>query len=280
MGIEVMENIIEVSTATFEFDVIEQSASTPVVVDFWAPWCGPCRMLGPVLEKLAGDPAFDFVLAKVNVDENPDLSRRFRVQGIPAVKAFVNGQVVAEFTGVQPEPRLRQWLQQLTPSVAEQALAEAHSLLATHQWAEAEEAYRQILLEHGEHPQTLLSLGSALLAQGKGCEALGYLQDCPDGAAYAQAERLLPLAEFLCRAATADDDEEAAPLELQYRQAARLCMRGNLEAALDGVLDVLRQDKRYRRGEAKAVMLAVFALLGDHDARTQSYRQELASVLF
>ena len=146
-----MENIIEVSTATFEFNVIQQSANVPVVVNFWAPWCGPCRMLGPLLEKLAGgDPAFDFVLAKVNVDENPDLSRRFRVQGIPAVKAFVNGQVVAEFTGVQPEPRLRQWLQQLTPSAVEQALAEAHSLLATHQWAEAEAAYRRMPFPHAE----------------------------------------------------------------------------------------------------------------------------------
>lgn len=274
-----MENIIDVSTETFEFDVIQQSANVPVVVDFWAPWCGPCRTLGPVLEKLAGDPTFDFVLAKVNVDDNPTLSQRFQVRGIPAVKAFVNGQVVAEFTGVQPEGKLRQWLQDLTPSDLDQTLAEAQSLLATRHYGRAEDAYRQILLAHPEHPQAMLNLAYALLAQGKGCEAIGYLQDCTDGAAYVQAEKLMPLAEFLCRVATAVD-EDVPPLEMQYRQAARLFMRGNVEAAMDGVLDVLRQDKQYNGGEAKAVMVAIFALLGDGDERTQRYRRELASVLF
>lgn len=274
-----MENIIEVSTETFEFDVIQQSADLPVVVDFWAPWCAPCRMLGPLLEKLAGDPAYAFVLAKVNVDENPDLSRRFQVRGIPAVKAFVSGQVVAEFTGVQPENKLRQWLQKLTPSELDDELAEADSLLATRHWAAAEKAYRQILLNHPDHPQTMLNLARALLAQGKGCEAVGYLQDCTDGKAYAEAQRLTPLATFLCGASTAVGDD-APPLEMQSRRAAHLFMRGNIEAAMDGLLDVLRQDKQYNRGAAKNVMLAIFALLGEEDERTQNYRRELATVLF
>ena len=113
------DKIIDVSDATFDYDVIQKSHEKPVVVDFWAPWCGPCRMLGPILEWFANDPAFDFILAKINVDDNPNIAMRYGVQGIPAVKAFVDGQVADEFVGAQPEPRVRQFIQGLIPNEAE-----------------------------------------------------------------------------------------------------------------------------------------------------------------
>lgn len=271
--------IIDVNEETFIEDVLEQSEELPVIVDFWAPWCGPCRSLSPILERLAADPNLNFVLAKVNVDNNPNLSMQYRVQSIPAVLAFVDGDVADEFIGVQPETKIRQFIQQLIPSELDEALDDAESLLATRHWVKAEQMLRDLIEEHPERFDVALNLAKALLAQGEGCEARQLLKTVKDGQELIEAEKLSPLANYLCLIAEdLTEDEELSALEIQYRQGARLISRGNLEAAMDGLLDVLRQDKRY--GQARQVMLALFALLGDDDVLTQTYRTELASVLF
>lgn len=275
------ENIIDVSEDTFEYDVIQRSLEIPVVVDFWAPWCGPCHALSPILEKLASDPDFNFILAKVNVDENPNLSMEYQVQGIPAVKGFIDGDVVAEFVGVQPESRIRQFLAKLIPDETDLAISDAKSLLATHHWPEAEIAFRQLHDQYPNRADVNLGLVRVLLAQGEGCEALDFLKRVKEGKELGQAEALRPLAKLLCRIAeTLDEPEDLEPLAAQYLQAGRLLMRSNFEAGMDGLLDVLRQDKRYRKGEAKDVMLGLFELLGEDNTLTQQYRNELALVLF
>ena len=275
------DNIIDVTDGTFEFDVINQSFNTPVVVDFWAPWCGPCRMLSPILEGLATDPALDFILAKVNVDDNPNVAMRYRVQGIPAVKAFVDGQVVAEFAGAQPEPRVREFLIKLIPDEVDETLNQAAGLLALHRWQDAENVLAELLDAYPTNQRAHYQMARALLGQALGCETLPHLAAISDGTEYVSAERLKPLATYLCRIDTVEaDDTDLPPLEALYNRSAMLVRRGNLEAALDGLLDVLRQDKRYRNGEARDVMLAVFELLGDGDDLTQTYRSELARVLF
>ncbi len=274
------DNIIEVSDATFDYDVITQSESKPVVVDFWAPWCGPCRMLGPILEKLAADPALDFVLAKVNVDDNPQVSVRFQVQGIPAVKAFVDGEVRDEFVGALPEARVRAFVEKLVPAEADLAYREANSLLATRHWPEAEIAFRELLLSSPQHNGARLGLARTLLSQGLGCEAQELLEHIREGTQLVQANRLLPLARYLCTIDLETNEVELEPIDAQYLRAGHLLQRGNIEAAMDGYLDVLRQDKRYRNGEPKKLLLGLFELLGDDDALTETYRRELAMVLF
>ncbi len=269
-----IDNVIDVSEATFETEVIARSFDAPVVVDFWAPWCGPCRTLGPLLEKLAGESGGGFFLAKVNVDENPTLASRYQVMSIPAVKAFKDGAVASQFVGALPEGRVRQFIKELAPSAADLAVARAASLLATRHWADAEAAFREALDMQPHFQEASLGLVKALLAQGEGCEARSLAEDLPP----ALAEKFQPLAALLCE--VEKGVEASSDLEAEYFQTARLLSRGNLPAAMDGLLDVLRQDKKFRGGEPRRVMLALFELLGESDPLTREYRNELASVLF
>lgn len=275
-------NVIEVEEATFERDVIARSHEKPVVVDFWAAWCGPCRILGPTLERLASEPGSNFVLAKVDVDSNPGLAMRYGVQGIPAVKAFSKGEIAGEFVGAQPEPMVRQFLSQFAPDEGALTLNKAESLLAERRWDEAEEAFRQILDEQEDNPEARLGLARSLIPQERSCESVEILEDLVgDYRVHSNVERLLPLAEYVCSVSGSDDaGKELTVVEAQYRQAARLLGRGSLAPAMDGLLEVLRFNKEYRDGLAKRALLGVFELLGDEDPLTGLYRREMASILF
>ena len=279
---EYSENVFNVQEATFQEAVIQKSHEKPVVVDFWAAWCGPCRMLGPVLERLAGEPDSGFVLAKVDVDANPGLAMRYGIQGIPAVKAFVDGQVADEFVGAQPEPMVRQFLSNIAPSEEEQGIRSAQELLSDRSWKEAEEQFREMLETESSNGTATFGLAQALIGQGNGCEAESYLDELKYEPAYLEkVERLLTLAQYLCFVAQKNDEgAELTVVESQYRHAAHLLTQGNYSAALDGLLEVLRYNKDYRDGQAKAVLLGIFELLGDEDPLTNIYRREMASVLF
>ena len=274
-----VQDVIDVSEATFDVEVVEQSRQTPVVVDFWAEWCGPCRMLSPVLERVARESHGAFRPVKINVDENPGLAARFGVQGIPAVKAFRDGKVVAEFVGAQPEPSVRKFIQGLTPSEEDLAMEEAARLLAAHRWAEAETAYRRVQASAPTSAATL-GLAKSLLAQGKGKEAEPLLNDLPDGPEATSAEKLQPLVRLLIQTQSAASPPDTGKLDALFYQAGQLVAQGNISAAMDKLLEVQRQDKRYRQGEPRLVMLALFELLGDDNPLTREYRNKLASVLF
>jgi putative thioredoxin len=274
------EYISDVSEGTFETEVILRSHEVPVVADFWAVWCAPCRVLGPTLERLAIEAGGLFRLAKVNVDENPNLAVRYGVRGIPAVKAFRNGEVVTEFVGAQPEAIIRRFIHNLAPSEADRAVEQARSLLATRHWAEAERAFRDVMAGDDSSAAAALGLVKSLMMQGTGQEALEILGNFPPGNETVAAEGLRPLAELLAEVEKGGEAPEDDPLAAGFYQAGRLIARGNLPAAMDGLLETLRQDKRYRGGQVKKVLLALFALLGDDDPLTRQYREELASVLF
>jgi putative thioredoxin len=272
-------DIINVTESNFDYEVIKYSHNIPVIVDFWAEWCVPCKMLDPILRKLTMERSGDFRLAKVNVDENQNLAMRFNVRGIPAVKAFRNGDMVAQFSGVQPEPTIRDFLKELVPSHLDLTLGKANSLLSTEDWFESEKTFRQVLEEQPGHPNALLGLAKSILVQGRGSEARDLLNTFPLSNEFSSAEKLKPITNALIRYQQGNLISED-PIEATYNHALRLIGLGNLQAAMDGILDVLRQDKNYRSGEAKLVILGLFEILGPKNPSTRQYQSELATVLF
>jgi putative thioredoxin len=275
-----VENIINVSETDFEYEVLKYSQNVPVIVDFWADWCRPCKTLSPMLEQMALEANGAFRLAKVDTDANPNLAILYNVRSLPTVKAFSNGQIVSEFVGLQPEERLREFLARVTPpSPATLALEKGDSLLNSHQWAAAESVYRQILEQNPIQTVALLGLSKTLLAQHKLPEALEILQDFPASRQFNAAKLILPLAEALDAQARHELPEEA-DLDYAFNNSLRLAGRGNIPAALDGLLDLLRQDKTYRQGRARQVVLGLLELMGDENQETREYRADLASILF
>jgi putative thioredoxin len=271
--------IITVSESNFEYDVIAYSQRIPVVVDFWAPWCIPCRTQSPMLERFTEEAAGAFRLAKINIDENVNLALRYNVRSIPAVKAFRDGQVVSEFVGLQPELRLREFLGALAPSENDLIMEKAKSILLLHQWQEAEKAFRKVLETSPNNTVALLGLCKSLLGQGRVVDCQKLLRSFPASREYHSAETLRPLADAIIRAQNAGFIEDD-PLLAAYRNSLRLVEKGNLPAAMDGFLDILKQDKHYQDDELRRVAVALLEVMGDEDPLTRQYRNELATILF
>lgn len=274
----------DVTDATFEKDVIEQSRTRPVVVDFWASWCGPCRILGPIIEKVAGEFNGDIPLAKLNVDENPQTASRYRIQGIPAVKAFRDGRVVNEFTGVMPEPQVRQFFQSLAPSPIDLALRQAEDRTRAGDLAGAEAKYREVLEAQRDHPQAVVGLAELLISRGDLDEADTLLKALPaDRRAKVLRHRI-----FLQRYATRHHDEDlrgeaiANPGDprARYRWGVMQAASGDFIAALEELLASVGIDRNFEDGAARKAMLAIFEILGMDSMITREYQRKLENVLF
>lgn len=272
--------IVTVNELNFEYEVISYSMNTPVVVDFWAEWCQPCKTLGPTLENIILEAGGTIRLAKVNIDQNPNLAIQYGVRSIPTVKAFVQGTVVNEFVGVQPPDRVRTFLDTLAPpSPVELAVEKASNLLISGEWQEAESIFRDALKNKPNSSNGLLGLAKSLIAQGKSTEALVLLREFPASREYSHAQLLIPLAEYVGtfkQEKLPDQNENDAA----FRNAMRLVSKGNLEAAMDGLLGILRRDKRYHGGSARQCALAILEMFGEGNPLTSSYRRELSNILF
>jgi len=273
------EYIKIVTESDFEYEVIAYSNQSPVIVDFWAEWCRPCKTLTPILEKIADDAGGAFRLAKVNVDENPNLALRFNVRSIPNVIAFRDGQIVSEFLGLQPEARVKEFIRNLAPSQIDLLLEKGQSQLESLNWLEASNTFRQFLNKSPNHPAGLLGLLKSDLMQGDYSKAKTIIDEFPSSPEYARMEVIRPLYEVLVREKTYQEITDD-PLEAAYHNALRLTMRRNLPAAMDGMIDILRQEKHYHNDEVRKVLLGLFEVLGANHTLTQQYRQELALVLF
>lgn len=243
--------IIEVDQATFERDVLQRSAQELVVVDFWAPWCGPCRMLGPILERLASETGSAFLLAKVNTDMNQALARQFNIRGIPAVKAFRNGKVIDEFVGAQPEPMVREFIRaNAGPRRAPDAVPPADPIPAD--------------------PAARVIRARELLTRGAGCAAADLLVDI-SGPAAGEAARLRPLADYLCRSSRGEKLSAVSAVEDAHRMAVSAWNRKQPSAALYSLLVAYNQEAGAEKARTRAVMQAVFEILGAGNTVTKQY---------
>jgi putative thioredoxin len=234
---------LDVTDATFDAEVMQRSHQTPVVVDLWAPWCGPCRTLGPMIEQVVDDTGGEVVLAKVNVDENPQVASAFRVQGIPAVYAVKDGKVVDGFVGAQGQAVVEDFVARLRPTQEE---SEVHRLLA----AGDEASLRAALELDRDHEDAILALAELLAGSDRGEEALELLARIPETPA---TRRIAALARSGGEAPTDTD----------------------VEATLTALLDRVKDDE-----DARQEYLDLLELLGPDDPRTAGYRKALTARLF
>jgi putative thioredoxin len=272
--------VIEVTELNFEYEVLSYSRNKPVLVDFWAEWCQPCKVLGPSLEKAIFDEGSDIRLAKVNIDQNPNLAIQYGVRSIPIVKAFVQGSIVSEFVGVIPTDKIRAFIKNLVPpSPFDLAANKATSLLGSSDWIEAESIFRDVLKNKPDSSLSLLGLVKSLLAQGKSTEALDILSEFPASKEYSKAMSMLSLAEFMekFKNNTLPDTTE---IEAAFKNSIRLTSKGNMESALDGLLVVLQKNKQYLDDKAHQIYLGILEVMGEDNPETASYRRELANTLF
>ena len=276
---------IDATDRDFEAQVIERSKHVPVVVDFWAPWCGPCRVLGPLLERLADEHAGAFVLAKVNIDENPGLASAFRVESIPMVVGVRDGGLAAHFVGALPETGVRDFLAQLLPSAGERLAADGAALLAAGKTADAEAAFRQALELDPRADGALVGLATILSAQGDESDALALLERVA-GPKRQEADRLAA-AIRIRQAGVADEaglraklDANPLDLDVRFTLGQVLAAAGRHDEALEQYLAIVKRDRAFRDDGARKAMIDVFDLLGPGSELVDRYRSELAKVLF
>jgi putative thioredoxin len=280
--------IFDVAEADFASLVLEASRGQPVVVDFWAPWCQPCLMLGPVLERLVEQREGQVLLAKVNVDEAPALAEHFEIASIPAVKAFRDGHVVLEFTGVLPERHLNAFLDQVCAQTGAEAKDEARALEESDP-AAAEKAYREALARDDRSDPARLGLARVLLSQNRLDEIADLLAPlAAEGETGEEAQRLTAKVDLRRRAALLGDeaaarrklaaqpDSAAARLELGTVLAAS----GQYQAALEMLMAAAERDPKLAAKEVREVMVQVFYALGTDHELANDYRTRLARLLY
>jgi putative thioredoxin len=277
-----MSNVKDIDTASFGQAVLQRSHEVPVVVDFWAEWCGPCRTLGPILEKVATAYSGDFDLVKVDIDANQPLAAQFGVQGIPNVIAFRNGEPVSRFTGALPEHAVRQFIDGILPTEADRTVDAARDAVLSGDEAGAEELFRQVLVTQVDHQEAGTGLAALLIARTETEEALIVLGKLGPTA---EVERLQAAARV-----TASQDSDIPALEARVEAdpadegsrielAQALAAKAEYEPALDHLLKVVGA-KGPQMDTARQAMLDIFELVGSSHPLAVTYRRELANALF
>jgi putative thioredoxin len=286
--------IKDVTTATFMAEVVDASFEQPVIVDFWAPWCGPCKQLGPILEKAVRGANGAVRMVKLNIDENPEVAQQMRIQSIPAVYAFKDGRPVDAFVGAVPESQVKQFIQRLGgaagPSPVEEAMAMAKEALQNGDFDSAGGIFSQVLQREADNIDAIAGLARVLIAKGEHSHARELLSRVPkeqlNHAEIAAAHSALELAEqaqkamgesdkFRARLAADPNDHEA-----RFELATALFGAGQREEAIDELLTLYRKDRAWNEEAARKQLVKFFEVMGPTDPLTLSSRRRLSSLMF
>ena len=280
--------IVEIDESNAQTLLIEESLKRPVVVDFWADWCGPCKQLMPILEKLAAEYQGAFLLAKVNADEQQMLAQQLGVRSLPTVMVIKDGQPVDGFSGAQPESAVRDMLDKHLPSPQADSLAEAEQLLAEGDIPGALALYRGAWEESGQKPEFTMAYAGALITANRLDEAetlLGDIKLVDQDARYQQLMAQIELQRQAARspeieALEADLANDEQNHEVRIKLAVQLSSHGQYREALEHLLVVLRADRDWGNGEAKGVYLDMIATIGKGDPLAAEYQRKLFSLLY
>ncbi len=284
--------IKESSTATFVADVVEASHEAPVIVDFWAPWCGPCKQLTPLLESAVRQAQGAVKMVKVNIDDNPEIAQQLRVQSIPAVFAFHNGQPVDGFMGAQTESQVKAFVQRLTgaqgPSPVEQMLEHGNAALEASDFGNAAQAFGQAIEADPTNIPAIAGLAKCCLADNDLEQAQQVLDTAPSDASHADLDSARAALELARQAADAGDvatlkaEVASNPKNFQARfdLAVALNVDGDRQGAVDQLLDIIAADQEWNEQAARNQLLKFFEAYGFKDEITQTGRRRLSSILF
>ncbi|NND34872.1 MAG: thioredoxin [Saprospiraceae bacterium] len=258
----------------FHKDVITRSKQIPVVVDFWAPWCGPCRVLGPVIEQLASEQHGSWELVKVNTEEHQEVAMEYAIRSIPNVKLFINGKVASEFAGALPRHQILQWLDENIPSPEKEAWTTVLEKIETVTESQASEILSSFLDDHPEHAEARLELAKKLVFSDP-ARAMKLVADIKMGQAgfdvVEDINNLMELSEL---------SGQANGLEGELSLSAKEMQTGNLEGSVERLIEVVRQDKSIHKELPRRAAIAIFRLLGNHHPITKKYRRLFDMVLY